>query len=304
MNPRVAFPFLLLPDDAVRFDGWLIGDPGQPLQPANELLENWDYARDLEVAATVAFDWRSASAGLQLPADRLRLSLSLVAGTGTGHLPRRQDRLAEIIVDQSSDEVHLSGILPGMLLSGRLRLSLIATLDAPCDAGTVLSPKLRGARLWDSQHDILIEDGGDSRFPVETVSFSQLFKGKPQERAPWYLHWRPGALQTDFSGGIRLYVNSDRPEILARFAAGDGPTLQAIMGDVVSQMVASALDQEDAAEVLQDCDEGSAGRQIRQWLDLGFPGQETASIKALRDQNPGAFRAAILAASDMGSVEE
>lgn len=304
MNSRVAFPFLVLSDDSVGFGGWMIGDPGQPLHSAGSILENWDYARDLEVRALVAIDWAVASEALQLPRDKLKLKLSLIAGTGAGNLPRRQERLRDIVVDHSSGECHLSGVVSGQNLSGRLQLCLQVSLEAPCSDGTELSPKDAGARLWQCRHDILIEDGGDSRFPVETASFSKLFRGKPQEQAPWYLHWRAGALQADFSSGARLYVNSDRPEILARFVGGDAPTLQAIMADVMSQMVECALGQEDVAEVLADCEEGSVGRQIRQWLDFGFPGQEVASIKAMRDQNPGTFRAAILAASEVGGTEQ
>lgn len=303
MNSRVAFPFLVLPDEAIRFDGWMIGDPGQPLHAAGNVLENWDYARDLEVGTLVSIDWTVASEALQLPVERLKLKLSLIAGTGTGTLPRRQERLCEMVVDRASGESHVSGIVSGRNLSGRLQLSLHVSLESPCSDGTVLSPKVQGARLWSFRHDILIEDGGDSRFPVETASFSQLFSGKPQEQAPWYLHWRPGAIQADFSACVRLYLNSDRPEVLARFVDGDEPTLQAIMGDVMSQMVECVIDQEDALEVLDECDEGSVGRQIRQWLELGFPGQEIASIKVIRDQNPGTFRAALLAASEVGSTE-
>lgn len=304
MNSRVAFPFLVLPDEAVQFDGWMIGDPGQPLHPADGLLENWDYARDLEVGTSVTIDWTAASEALQIPVDRLRFKLSLIAGTGAGNLPRRQDRLFEVVVDHASGASQLSGIVSGRELSGRLQLSFQVSLSSPCSDGTALSPQTEGARLWHCRHDILIEDGGDSRFPVETVSFSQLFSGKPQEQAPWYLHWRPGALQADFSATARLYVNSDRPEVLARFVDGDEPTLQAIMGDVMSQMVSSVLDQDDVAEVLTECDEGSVGRQVQQWLDFGFPGQEIASIKAMRDQNPGMFRAAVLSASEVGSAEQ
>ncbi len=302
MNQGIAFPFLILPDDVIRLDGWMVGNPGQPLHPAGSVLENWDYARDLEVSVAIGIDWCAASTALQLPADRLMLRVSLLAGTGVGHFPRRQDRLRDMVVDQSSGEVILSGIVSGKALSGRLCLSLNITLDAPCHEGSGLSPKVRGARLWHAWHDILIEDGGDSRFPVETASFSLTFRGKPQEQAPWYLHWRPGSLQSDFSGCVRLYVNSDRPEVLARFAGGDEPTLQAIMGDVVSQMIESVLALDDAADNLAGCEEGSVGRQVRQWLDLGFPGQEIESIRAMRDQNPGAFRAAILAASDLGGA--
>ena len=93
MNPRIAFPFLVIPHDAIRPEGWLIGDPGTPLHRATDVLENWDYARDLEVANSVSIDWAAAAGALQLPEDKLRLKFSLIVGTGAGTLPRRQDRL-------------------------------------------------------------------------------------------------------------------------------------------------------------------------------------------------------------------
>jgi len=303
MNPRIAFPFLVLPDEVVRPDDWMIGDPGVPLHRADSALENWDYARDLEVSNSISIDWAAAAEALQRAEHELRLKVSLIAGTGTGTLPRRQDRLHEVIIDRKADNVILSGTVPGWTLSGRLWLSLLVTLEGPEKSGTALSPKDRGAKLWQANHDILIEDGGDSRFPLETASFSQIFAGKPHEYAPWYVHWRPGALHEDFSAGIRLYVNSDHPEWLARIVSGDRPTLQAMMGDVMSQMVESALREVSGADDLVGCDEGSVGQQIRQWLDTAFPGQELASVKALMDRDPGALRAALLAASDMGSAD-
>ena len=304
MNSRVAFPFLVLPDEAISFNGWMIGDPGQPLFPAGSILEHWDYARDLEVCAQVAINWKVASEALQLPIESIRLRLSLVVGTGTGSMPRRQYRLCEIVVDHSTWQSQLSGIVLGRTLSGRLHLSLMISMGEASADGTVLSPKIRGARLWHASHDILLEDGGESRFPVETASFSEIFKGRPQEHAPWFLHWRPSSMQSDFSACARLYINSDEPAVFARFVDGDEPTLQAVMSDVMSQMIGYALDQDDAIEALAECEEGSVGRQIRQWLDFSFPGQEIPSIKAMRDQNPGAFRAAILAASAVGSIEQ
>lgn len=302
MNSRVAYPFLLLPDHAVLFGGWMIGDPGQPLSDAEEMLENWDYARDLEVRAELSIDWLQAADALKLPAEELRLKIVLLAGTGTGRLPRRQDRLKVETIGPENPTVSLASVVPGCNLSGRLRLAVHVLLEAPASAGTVLSPKFRGSKLWQRHKDILIEDGGDSRFPVETASFSQCFKGLPQESAPWYVHWRPSAMQADFSGSVRLYVNSDRSDMVQRFVDGDELTLQTMLGDVISQMVASVLDQEGCAEVLAECEEGSVGQQIRGWMDLAFPGQDVTSIRALRDVFPGRFRAAILAASELGGV--
>jgi len=82
MNSRFALPFLTLPEETVKFDGWRIGDPGEPLLAAQDVLENWDYARDLEIACTIAFDWLRASNALQLPTDKLQLKVALVIGTG------------------------------------------------------------------------------------------------------------------------------------------------------------------------------------------------------------------------------
>lgn len=301
MNARIAFPFLVIPDEAFRPDGWMIGDAAAPLQPVGDVLENWDYARDLEVANSISIDWATAAMALQLPEGELRLKLSLIVGTGIGTLPRRQDRIHELVLDNTVDRVTVSGVVPGQTLSGRIRVSLLVTLEGPEGSGTALSPKDRGARLWQTHHDLLIEDGGDSRFPVETASFSRIFGGRPHEHAPWYVHWRPGALRADFSAGIRLYVNSDRPEWLTRVLSGDGPTLQAMMGDVMSQMAEAALRDESSAEDLADCDEGSVGQQILQWLDTAFPGQEVESVRTLLERDPGAFRASLLATADMGA---
>lgn len=302
MNGGVAFPFLVLSDEVIRLQGWMIGDPGQPLRPVAPLLENWDYTRDLETRVTVSIDWSAAGSALQLSPDRLSLELVLVAGTGKGALPRRQHRLTTTVVDQASSEIQLVGVVRGSELSGRLSLSMRVNLEAGGD-GDLLSPRSRGSRLWESRCDVLLEDGGDSRFPVETASFSRVFHGRPQERSPWFLLWQPSQLHADFAANVRLYVNSDVATVIQRFADGDKPTLQAIMGDVMSQLIDTALDRNDLADVLNDCEEGSVGRQIQKWLDYAFPGQDLAAVRVQQSENPGAFRAAILAASEMAESE-
>jgi hypothetical protein len=302
MNRRAAFPFSVIPDDAIYFAGWIIGDPGQPLVEATDILDRWDYARDLQVLTTVDIDWVAVARTLNLAIDDLRLNISLIVGTGSGRLPRNQERLFRKVIQSGTGPFEVSSIISGSRLSGRLRLHLQVTLEAPLNSGSALSPKARGARLWEDIHDILIEDGGDSRFPIETVSFSDVFNGKPQRYSPWYLHWRPGALRSDFSGTVRLYVNTDFPEIAERFVRGDISTLQAIMGDVISQMMEFVLNNQDTDE-LTDCDVGSVGSQIRKWLDLAFPGKELNAIKALRTVSPGEYRAAILASVEFEAYE-
>lgn len=302
MSRRIAFPFLTLPDEIVQFGGWMIGDPGQPLLEASDTLEHWDYARDLQVFTTLDIDWNRVAAALEFPIDEILLDVSLVAGTGSGTLPRKQLRVFDYQVKADSGAIQISPVIQGNYLSARLLLDLQISLLAPLNTGGKLSPKARGARLWQNRHDILIEDGGDSRFPVEAANFDVLFKGKSQQYSPWYLHWHRGSMRSDFSGTVRLYVNTEYREISERFANGDRATLQAIMGDVVSQMIESYFN-DDLSDDLNDCDVGSVGSQIRKWLDLAFPGKTLGAISALKNLNPGEFRASILASTDIGVSE-
>lgn len=302
MNTRIAFPFLVLSEDAISVDQWLIGDPDEPLGPAESILHDWDYARDLEVAMSMSVDWDQVSEELALPASDVRLGIALIAGTGSGSIPRRQERLAYTVVTAPQDEFEIRARVPGRSLSGRLQLRIQVTMaESPVNASP-LSPATKGARLYTDYFDILLEDGGASRFPIESASFRVLFKGKSYENAPWFLHWRPSGLQADFSSVARLYVNSDHEQLMARFQDADSVTLQAIMGDVISQMLESALDEEDIAVTLQQCEEGSVGQQIANWLAICFPNRDVSSVRRLRTQAPGEFRSAILAAAEMGGV--
>lgn len=304
MTRNFAMPFLTLPDEAVGFNGWKIGDPDQPLRPAGDTLEAWDYARDLEVMADLEVDFEAAARSLALPPQDLKLALVIKAGTGAGTLPRRVEPLATRIMDRDTSEVSIAARVCSANLSGRLRLEATILLEAPTLQGSALSPRVRGARLWSTKRDILLEGGGDSRFPIELVSFSKAFRGQPHEDAPWYLHWRPGQLDADFGGSVRLYVNSDDEAIAQRFVGGDSPTLQAMLGDVLSQMVAASVSLPECDELLANSEEGTVGQQVRNWIDIAFPNQTTAVIRGGLETTPGRFHAALLAAADIGGSEK
>jgi len=295
---HIAFPFLTLPEEAIRFAGWLVGDPGTPLKPAPDLLEGWDYARDIEVCAELDVDMPTAADSLAIPRGELGLLLVLSVGTGAGGKPRLVRRVAAASIDPAVGSARMRELLPGISLSGRLRLQLDLLLERrPVRAG-VLSPRLRGSRLWRNSHDILLEDGGSARFPMELVSFSRVFRDRPERFAPWCLQWSPGNLGGDFSGSVRLYVNADVEAVAERFTSGDPATLQAILGDVMSQMISSVLSSEDWGDT--PFEEGTVGHQIQAWLDLAFPGESVASVRNLRDHQPGRFQSVVLAAADPG----
>lgn len=300
MNKRIAFPFLTLSDRTVGFQGWMIGDPGEPLQPTPDILEAWDYERDLEVRAPFKIDLDAVEAELGIPRNQLGLAVALKVGTGAGSLPRRLMRPAVELVDEDG-MAEISATLYGAKLSGRLHLECsILLANVPEAPASPLAPTTLGARLWSARKDVLLEDGGDSRFPIEMLSFSSAFAGQPQQDAPWFVNWSPGQLEADFGGSVRVYVNSDDETLATRFVDGDPLSLQAILGDVMSQMVESVLDDVEVGDLLDACPEGSVGQQVRNWLDFAFPGQTVTSVKTLKEVAPGRFRAGILAAARLG----
>lgn len=299
---RIALPFLVLPNEVVTFTGWMIGPPGGPLYDAPDVLDDWDYEQDIQVAVQVEVDFPQAAAHLGINASELKLAVTLVAGTGVGSLPRRLDRLKTEVIDENNPAIMLEGLILGRNLSGQLQLSLRILLDSPPGSGNALSPKQRGARLWQIHRNILIEDGGDSRFPIELASFSENFQGNSERYAPWLVDWNPDAFEADFGGNVRLYVNADLGNVVARFVEGDALTLQTMVADVMTQMIDVALDL-DGEEDLTQFHEGSIGHQTRVWIDNAFPGQSLDSIRQLRTYKPGRFRASILASADLGEYD-
>ncbi|MEP3428354.1 MAG: hypothetical protein ABJN98_06730 [Roseibium sp.] len=304
MSANFALPFLSLPDEAVTLGRWMIGPPGQQLFPMQTMLDDWDYATDIELRSTVSIDMRIASRVLDIPEEELKLAVVLKIGTGRGRFPRIVARANTHIVDSGTDRaLDLFATIPGNTLSGRLHLRTDVLLASAPESSSILSPTRIGSRLWSDEFSVELEDGGDNRFPIEVVSFKDTFPGHRHVAAPWYLAWRPGGLTADFGGSIRLYVNSDHEQLAERVVEGDALTLQAILGDVMVQMVGAALDAEDLAEQLDGCEEGSVGSQISGWLEHAFPGRNLSEVRNIRRSLPGQFHASIHAAAELGDVE-
>lgn len=295
---KFALPFLTLSDEVVRQEAWMVGAVNEPLQPASDVLEGWDYAQDIQVRTKIKVDFQLAAQRLDIPTEDLRLAVVLALGTGAGNYPRRSDMVYTNTLDYRNPTCVIEKVLSGHQLSGRLLLDLRILLEGPLGRRG-LSPSKRGSRLWGSRQNILIEDGGAARFPVELASFSQSFEGRIEHNALWYLDWRPRTLDADFSGNVRLYINADNRIVAERFEQGDPAMLQTIVADAMGQLldVALAFDGEWEAE---DYSEGTVGWQAITWMELAFPGKSFAEVREQKAYFPGRYRAAILAAADVG----
>lgn len=292
---RTAFPFLVLPDEAVTFEGWYLGDKGMPLEPARDLLEDWDYARNLTLRASIRLDWQAAADALQVDADSLVIAAAFHVGTGQGRLPRRTSILAKGRFSKSQTHVVLEAELDGSQLSARITGHVHLSLGASVEGASTLSPSLPGSRLWSTNFDVLIEDGGSSRFPISSLSFKDAFPDSSHLFSPWYLEWRPGDLHSDFSSSVALYVNEDEEEFHNRFHAGDRLTVQSVLGGVAFELCSVALMSEDGFDI-DTFEDGSVGAVISHWLVQAFGQTGARSAKGELERDPGAFFASMLSA--------
>ncbi|MDX1820115.1 MAG: hypothetical protein R3197_04385 [Paracoccaceae bacterium] len=304
MTSAFALPFLSLPDEAVTLSRWMIAQTGQPFVPLKPMLEEWDYAADVELRGSILIDMQAAARMLSIPEDELKLAVVLKIGTGRGRFPRVVERVSSQLVETATDKaLELYALVPGNTLSGRLHTRIEVLLATSAKNASILAPTRIGSRLWSHEFSVELEDGGDSRFPIEVVSFIETFPNQRHVSAPWYLSWRPGGLASDFNGSVRLYVNSDHAELAQRVVDGDVLTLQAILGDVMVQMVGATLDADDLAEQLDGCEEGSVGAQIAGWMELAFPGRELSELRNIRRSMPGSFHSSLHAAAELRDIE-
>jgi hypothetical protein len=291
MRRRTAAPFLQL-SEAARLDGWVYElNHGSPLL-LGDTFPDWDYGAALKVSRRVRLDHAAAAEELGLAANGFDLALVVEAGSGAGALPREIiHRVREPLVRDASDH-RVEFELPSRWMSTQLSLRTTIVLAADAEALNPLAPTRQGSRLW-SDRIVSRLEGHDPRFPMEVVSFNRLFRGRPHQHAPWHLRWNAADLERDFYSAVRLYLNEDQPHFVDRVQEQDPLTLQALMGDVVSQMCESALRSLDGLDRLESAEETTLGGQIRHWLLRPFSSVSEAG--AALEQRPGDFRAAILA---------
>jgi len=289
MKRRTAAPFHRL-SNAVSADPWMITVGEGAPAPLEEVTPDWDYAAPLVLARTIRLRTAEASRELGLDDDALRLEVVVEAGTGPGNMPREIVSRTRIPLDGETPCAIVLRLDPSRL-SAQITLRTSVILAAGLEAADALSPRRVASRLWDDLEASRIE-GDDPRFPMEVISFSASFAGRPHEAAPWTLSWSPGHPGRDFQGAARLYLNSDDEDFIERVQDQDPLTLQAMMGDVVSQMCETAL-RAGWDEDFDSAEEGSMAGRVSYWLGRAFP--DTAVARGLLENRPGEFRSAILA---------
>ena len=298
---RIAFPFLTLDHAAIGAEPWKLFENGAETPIVEVWLPDWDSGRDLRLHRLVTTDLDRAADRLAMQIDDDALQIVVRIGTGIGNLPRRILRTSSLPLRRREPTVTIDELVSGGSLSHRLLVETLVVLRKP-RAGSALSPTRPGSKLWSDELDLLLE-GEEPRFPMEAVSFADRFAGRPEAHAPWLLHWTPGNLHRDFGGSVRLYLNSDRADVTERLLARDRTTTQAVLADVMTQIISASLRQSDFERIAAEADPCSIAGRAAGWIRLAFPGQDLAAIRSMIDLRPSVFHAGVLAAADLAGLE-
>ncbi len=290
MSPA-AFPFFRLHDSAINAASWLVSVEGGPDELLGDELSCWDYATTLDISRTLQVDFSEAANQLAVEAKGVQFELIITLGTGGSRLPRYKEPVWRKIISPDVNPITVRFQINSANLSQKLLLSTDILLIDVLRPLSRLSPRTLATRLWGDEHLTHIESH-DSRFPIEAISFSRLLRDQAPE-ALWFLEWSPNELDRDFMTAIRLYINADNPEFVARVRAIDAVTLQLLMSAIVVQMARAALQEEafhlDMAHLIP----GSVGAAIAHWIKSALPNQSLSTIRARAEHAPAAFEAAL-----------
>lgn len=297
MSARVAFPFLTLSDIAVEASPWSIAQGNGAFEAVSDFLADWDNATPIHLRRSVQIHRDIAAKELEIGEDELTLRAGVAVGTGPGRLPRIIVRQCDFEWNGSNPLLEIELALAGEALSSVLHLRLDILLVRVPGGRSDLSPRRRGDRLWHDSARIRLE-GEEPRFPIEVADFRHLLGDSPAAQSPWYLHWAPQWTR-DFHGSIRLYLNADHRDMIARVETEDGDTLRFLMADVMGQVCECLVREPDADSIIENCEEGTLGAQAAHWLRQAFPGQAVMEARVVLEKRPGVFRASFQAIAEV-----
>lgn len=298
MNQRIAFPFLTLSDAAVDAAAWSCSLDGGTLNPAGDFLPDWDAASVIRFCRKVSIDPQIAENDLNVNREKLRLAITVRVGTGQGRLPRlilsREFRELTAGTWQEVFDFEITGEKLSLVLDVHTQIMLAVPLEG-CPK---LSPRCVADRLWSDTLRVRIE-GEEPRFPIEIIDMRTLPGAPITHSSPWYLHWSPMDWNRDFHGATRLYLNKEHTDLIERIEQHDGPTLQVLLADVMTQICERLLYDPEADDIMSGSEPGSLGTQAASWLQKAWPDKDAAFIRSLLESRPGAFRAAFLALAEL-----
>lgn len=282
----IAYPYLRLSDGGL--SPWLVGREGEAPAPLGDVVEAWDYGVDLVLERTFTLDLQEALKGLGLTGGAMGIVVTMGTGGPRGEKARRIVWRGEV-ADSEPREIcfQLAGADLSQIMTLTTELVLLQR-----EGGGPLSPEAPQTRLWRDTFRVVLEPDV-RRFPIETASFRELLRDHPSE-ALWHLDWSVADLDRDFTDTVRLYLNSDHPDFLARVGAADETVVQLLMGAVINQLARGSLETETFSLAMATVQPESLGGVVAGWLQRAFPNVALETLRTLARNRPAQFETTVL----------
>jgi hypothetical protein len=293
-RPQSITPFLVIPEDNVQCDPWMIQEPLQGTLPT--ALPEWDSATDLRLERHLRLNVSNIWSACGLATDATIAVLAEWSSEGTSL--RGCTTPAVTAYCRQADlqvRVSCSGSEQGQALTLRTRIILHA---AGSRAESPLAPRQPGSILWSDSSKVILEGQG-SRFPMETVDFQHL-PGIPSH-AGWHLAWSPLDPHLAISAAARLQINQANQPVLDAVTAVQPDDRQQLVRrvvywDVARRMITGMLDNQDFRGMEGAYEEGTLGAAVTTMISLHLPNESIQGLRAVRASNPDLYDTILQAA--------
>lgn len=293
MSRPLSLGYLTPPEDAIASTPWMVTPVGSSAIADPEVLENWQYATDLDVEKTVSVDLPKVLDSIGLgPDDELRILL--VASTSKTGIQRSSE-----VLPLQNGENSLGLRLVGSDCGGAARLRILITSGAVSNTSR-LAPRRAGSVLWSEEWRVFLE-GDQSRFPTEIVSFAN--HPSAPAGAAWALEVDTSDLAAPAPGCVRLLLNSDHPVYSRLTSEPTSPeavrTREFMRFDTARQLVSAAMTSEEFGP--DEFEEGSLGAILRARLAnyFGEDGDEVEPLRARWQASPWEIDAELQASFEL-----
>lgn len=286
----IAYPFLRLRTADVAASPWEVVVNGELQDGAGGALRHWDYAASLSASRHIEIDIDACASALAVDAGLLELRCIVFAGSGGGRLDRMRSVAWDAVLSAAKPREDIEVEIDSQSASQSISLSTELLLMGPTESGSRLSPKQPGSRLWHDDSRFAVEPLSP-RFPIEAISFSRMLKAVAAD-ALWYVDWKAGDFDSEFSSAVRLYINEDVPAFVARVHEADELTIRLLLQGMANQLIRSAL-ADDLFIQTHFFTPRTVGAVIASWIRRCFPQASAVSVKSIALHDPARFSAAL-----------
>jgi hypothetical protein len=285
-----TFPHLTVDPHAIRGMPWKF-ETDSPRR-LSSFIKDWDPTDSLELRRSLLVDGCRVASTSGVGAGAEIVAVASWRG-GYTYLRGSSERM-QIDLDNSRQRIDFALSVPGDHIAETLHLQTTLVLNKPGKAADELAAYMPGSLLWidpDENPSVIQFQEGTSRFPVSAVDFVEMEIG--DNKACWFLDWRPDALEMPALYNLRLYINKANQRFHSAITTKE-PTQEdhmvrsVLRVGVARELLRGALECEKKLEG-RSYEVGSTGHMLLGLINTQLKPFELADLVKLNRSEPGRF---------------